>query len=210
MILKTQLGYGKVRIRATKGVQSKFAAGFIASCLRYELMEVAKNLGRSANNVIQELNHLAMTRVGESFVPVQGLTGRQKDILRGLGASEDLLSQTASNENNRIAGRLPAPRHRKPGAKKREGKAQEPDRENPFRPDDVPPPKDPVGKGTETRKKPGVKTGTKRNSVNKDGSPRKKPGVPNGSRRGAFNKDGSPRKKPGPKPKETATTATKK
>lgn len=196
MIVKTQLGYGKIRIHATKGVQSKFLIGFIASCIRYELQNAADYVNRTTNEVIQEVNMLSMTKVNDSYVPIQGIVGRQETILEKLGSSIHILAQIAKDENDRLAGRHPIPRHRKSGPEKRSV---------PSKKEQAVPEKQPQPSKTSMDhagpKKPGVKRGTKRNDTNKDGSPRKKPGIPKGFKRGEFNKDGSPRKKPGPKPK---------
>ncbi|MBR2256640.1 MAG: transposase [Blautia sp.] len=196
-IIKTQLGYGKVRVHATKAVQSKFAIGFISTCIRYELQVAAEYVNRTTNEVIQELNMLSMTKVGDTYVPIQGIMGRQIEILKKLGSSEDLLLQISKDENDRLAGRHPVPRHRKSGPKKGKGKNESPEKK-PAEEPAVPIPKDTSKVG---RKKPGVKPGTKRGVTKRDGSPRKKPGVPTGYKRSNYNKDGSLRKKPGPKPK---------
>lgn len=195
MILKSQLGYGKVRVRVTKSVQSKFTIGFIASCVRYELQTIAKDLNKTTNEVIEEMRQLYMTKVGDSYVPIQGITGRQEVILRQLGSSSGFLSQIAQDENDRIAGRIPTPRHRKTGPNKKKTviiDQEEPQSESKTTQGSL--------KKNGKQKKRGVKPGTKRSATNKDGSTRKKPGVSKGTKRGAFNKDGSPRKKPGPKP----------
>ena len=200
MIIKSQLGYGKVRIHATKGVQAKFTIGFIASCIRYELQEAADFVSRSTNEVIMELNMLSMTKMGESYVPIQGIVGRQEQILKKLGTSYEKLKDIAKDENDRLAGRTPTPRHRKTGPngkperKKVEATEQKPKESPPSR-----------KRASQAAKKPGIKPGTKRGDFNKDGTPRKKPGVPVGYKRGSTNKDGSPRKKPGPKGKSTVT-----
>ena len=195
MIVKTQLGYGKIRIHATRGVQSKFLIGFIASCIRYELQKAAVYVNRTTNDVIQEVNMLSMTKVNDSYVPIQGIVGRQSTILEKLGSSIDILAQIAKDENDRLAGRHPAPRHRKTGPEKSSTskKASTTSTKTPT------PAKTSVDDSNP--KKPGVKRGTKRSDTNKDGSPRKKPGIPKGTKRSEFNKDGNPRKKPGPKPK---------
>ena len=91
-------------------------------------------------------------------------------------------------ENDRLAGRVPTLRHRKPGPKKgshhkhydADGTAN-----------DI---------GSVITKTGGVPRGSKRPDINKDGTPRKKPGTKPGTKLGKYNKDGSLRKKPGPKP----------
>ena len=199
MIVKTQMGYGKVRVHVTKSVQSRFAIAFIASCLRYELQDVAKEIGRSTSEVIQEMNRIYMTRIGNSYVPVQGLIGRQELILKLLGSSASFMQEIANDENARIAGRKPTPRHRKPGPNKKRAITLE-EKETKHKSDK----KSGSKKKEKSDNKRGVKPGTKRTPTNKDGSKRKSPGVPKGTKRSPFNKDGSPRKKPGPKPKENA------
>ena len=123
MVIKSQLGYGKVRVRVTKRVHAKFLNGFIATCARHELQSVAKELNKTTNEVIQELDKLYMTKVCKSYVPIQGITGRQEMILKLLGTSESILAEIAKDENNRLAGRKPIPRHRKtdPNNKKTRG-----------------------------------------------------------------------------------------
>ena len=196
MMIKSQLGYGKRRIHATKGVHAKFTIGFIASCIRYELQEAAAYVSRDTNEVILDLNMLSMTKVGERYVPVQGIIGPQEEILNKLGTSYDKLKDIAKDENDALSGRTPTPRHRKTGVnkkpirKKSEATRPKSKASSPSKKPASPAPR-----------KPGVKPGTKRSAFNKDGTPRKKPGVPVGYKRGSTNKDGSPRKKPGLRPR---------
>ena len=188
MIVKTQLGYGRMRVHATLSTQTKFMEGFISSIVRFEFEQGAKPLNRTSNEMIQEMNMLIMTRLNESYTPVQDVVSRQLDFLKRLGAPTDLLTLVAKDENDRLAGRLPTPRHKKPGPKKKAASRHKASSET--RPE---------------RKRPGVPPGTKRGEFNKDGTPRKKPGVQKGYKRGEFNKDGSPRKKPGRKAKTNVT-----
>ena len=200
MIVKSHLGYGKIRVRVTKSVLSKFTIGFIASCVRYELQQAAKEVNKSTTEVIQEMSHLYMSRIGESYVPIQSVTGRQETVLKCLNSSVSLLTEIVKDENDRVMGRTPTPRHRKTGPNRKKTVMPKSDRQqsqNIKQPQTKNKSKDVVAK------KRGVKTGTKRSSMNKDGTPRKKPGVIKGTKRSPINKDGSMRKKPGPKPKET-------
>ncbi len=201
MIVKTQLGYGKIRVHVTKSILAKFTIGFIASCVRYELQDVAEEVNRSTNEVIQEMNMLSMTKISDSYVPVQGIAGRQEVILKKLGSSAEILAQIAKDENDRLAGRKPTPRHRKSGPKKsiQSGDKTRIKGSNPAKKASGISAVSQSSTGKE-RKKPGVKPGTKRTPVTKNGTPRKPPGVPVGFKRGKYNKDGSLRKKPGPKP----------
>ena len=200
MIVKSHLGYGKVRVHATKSVHSKFTIGFIASCIRYELQNAAKEVNRSTTEVIQEMSRLYITKINDSYVPIQGIVGRQELILKTLGSTTSILSEIAKDENDRIAGRKPTPRHRKTGPNNKKVVVTKPQQESQN--------KEPKKAETnKPRQKPGVKPGTKRSNVNKDGTERKKPGVPKGTKRGKFNKDGSPRKKPGSKQAGTPEVA---
>ena len=203
MIVKSQLGYGTVRVQETRSVQAKFATAFIASCIRYELQVAAKEINRTTNEVIQEMNQLYMTKVGASYVPIQGITGRQELILKTLESSVGLLSEIASEENTIIAGKKPTPRHRKTGPNNKPTvSSAETEKPKPKTSKTTP------KKKTGAKGKPGVKPGTKRPDKNMDGSERKKPGVPLGTKRGPYNKDGSSRKKPGPKTATVRTGAT--
>ena len=120
-------------------------------------------------------------------------------MTKQLGSSPDLLNQIAKDENDRLAGRHPTPRHRKPGPKKQAGKASKKGTRTVSAAGTAQ--KAPV-KEEKTRKKPGVKPGTKRSDINKDGTPRKRTGVPVGYKHGMYKKDGTLRQKPGPKPKK--------
>ena len=195
-IIKTQLGYGTVRVHITNSVHSKFTIGFIASCMRYELQGPAESMGLTTSEAIQEMNMISMSKIGDSYVPLQGLHGKQLCLLIMLDASEELLNQIAKDENDRLAGRRPTPRHRKTGPKKKKGDKKKDQSKQTD--------KKPKVREEHQKKKPGVKAGTKRPPINKNGTPRKKPGVPAGYKRGSVNKDGSPRKKPGPKPKNSS------
>ena len=215
MIVKTQLGYGKMRVHATKSVHSRFAIGFIASCIRYELQSAAKELNRSTAEVIKDMSHLYMTKVGENYIPMQGISEEQELVLKALNSSQELLAQIAKDENERISGRKPVSRHRKFGPEQQKAvnieretaeKTEKKEKKDEKRSSQVSGQEKESKQSIKTRRKPGVKSGTKRSATNKDGSVRKAPGVPKGTKRSAFNKDGSPRQKPGPKPKETQQT----
>jgi hypothetical protein len=184
--IKTQLGYGKIRVHYTAGVRARFVVGFIASILRFEIEQAAKRVGRNTNQMIQELEKIEAQKLNDVYTYSHTENDRQKAFFRFMEADPDeLLNESVKYENDRIAGRSPTPRHRKPGPKK--GSHREQLDEN----------------GNVISRKPGVKSGTKRNAINQDGTPRKKPGVKPGTKRGMYNKDGSLRKKPGPKPKST-------
>ena len=182
--VKTQLGYGKVRVHFTPGVRARFAVGFVSSILRYEIEQATKGLNRNANQMIQELEMTEAQKINDVYTYSHVENERVKSFFRNLQANaEKLIDESVNFENDRLSGRLPTPRRRKTGPKKGSHHKQYDDQ------------------GNVIPKKSGVNPGTKRSEFNKDGSPRKKPGVKPGTKRGEYNKDGSPRKKPGPKPK---------
>ncbi len=183
-LVKTQLGYGTTRVQYTAGVRAKFSVGFIASILRYEIEKAAKELDRNANQMIQELEKIEAQKLNGVYTYTHIENERTKAFFTILQASAaELIDDSVKYENDRLAGRMPAPRHRKPGSKKGAHRKQYDEQ------------------GNVVPRKSGVKPGTKRKDINQDGTCRKKPGVKPGTKRGAYNKDGSLRKKPGPKPK---------
>jgi len=185
MFVKGQLGYGKVRVRFTEGVYARFMVGFIASVIRFEIEQAAGKVDRSTNEVVSEMNLLEMTNINGVYSYVHIENARQLEVLKQLNADEKLLDETVKDENDRITGHVPTPRHRKPGPKKKAERAKE------------------IAGDSKKKGKPGPKKGYKRGKMNMDGTERKRPGPLPGFKRGKFNKDGSLRKKPGPKPKES-------
>ena len=184
MQTKTQLGYGVARVHYTQGVRARFSIGFIASVIRHEIEEAAKPLDRSVNQMVQELEKIEAQKINDIYTYTHTETIRQKSFFKALNADlKALVDESVKFENDRLAGRMPTPRRRKPGPQKGTHHKKMDD------------------KGNVIPKKSGVKPGTKRSEINKDGKPRKKPGVKPGTKRGLYNKDGSLRKKPGPKAK---------
>ena len=182
-IMKTQLGFGTVRVQRTNSVYSKFLAAFVASILRYEIEQAAKPLDRTASQMIREIDLLEMRKIGDVYAYTHTEKQRTADLFTSLGSNAvELLDDAVKFENDRIAGRIPVLRHRKTGPRKGSHHKQY----------DI--------DGKVIPRKPGVKPGTKRADVNKNGTVRRKPGVQAGTKRGKYNKDGSLRQKPGPKP----------
>ena len=183
MFTKTELGYGKVRVTNTQSVRSKFTVGFIAGIIRYEIEQAAKKERQTATSIINDMNLLEMVNLNGTYAYVHEEKEIVLKVLKHLNAKRDLFEEVVKDENNRLNGIRPVPRHRKPGPKKKQAKKK---------------------KSKATGKKRGVPAGTKRSEINKNGTERKKPGVAVGTKRPEFNKDGSPRKKPGPKPQSSA------
>lgn len=65
MQVKTQLGYGVVRMQYTQGVRSKFTLGFVASILRYEVEQASKGTNKSDNQIVQELESVEAQKVND-------------------------------------------------------------------------------------------------------------------------------------------------
>ena len=187
MFVKGQLGYGKVRVRYTPGVYARFMVGFVASVIRFEIEQAATKVGRTTNEVVNEMNLLEMTNLNGVYSYIHIENARQLEVLKQLNSDMTVLDDAVKDENDRITGHVPTPRHRKPGPKKKDAKKAE----------KVADENNTNGKG-----KPGPKKGYKRSALNADGTERKKPGPKPGFKRGRFNKDGSVRQKPGQKPKE--------
>ena len=136
------------------------------------------------------MNLLEMTNLNGVYSYIHIENARQLEVLKQLNSDMTVLDDTVKDENNRITGHVPTPRHRKPGPKKKSANiAKKTTKES----------------GTNKRGKPGPKKGYKRSALNVDGTERKKPGPQPGFKRGKFNKDGSIRQKPGPKPKPKST-----
>ncbi len=183
-LIRTQLGYGTIRVSCTAGVRARFSAGFLASILQYEIEKAARELGRNANRMVCELERVEAQKLNDVYTYSHVENERLKKFFHLLQAdAEELIEESIRFENDRLAGRVPAPRHRKTGPKKGTHRKKY-DTE-----------------GNEIPRKSGVPKGTKRKEVNQDGTLRKRPGVQPGTKRGQYNKDGSLRKKPGPKPK---------
>lgn len=183
-IIKTQLGYGTLRIQYTAGVRARFAVGFVASILRYEIEKASKSLNRNTNQMIQELEKIEAQKLNDVYTYTHVENERLKSFFNALQSNAlTLIDDSVKFENDRISGRIATPRRRKPGPKKGFHRKQYDDQ------------------GNAIPRKSGVKRGTKRKDINADGTPRKKPGVKPGTKRSKYNKDGTLRKKPGPKPK---------
>ena len=183
-LIKTQLGYGTMRVQYTAGVRARFTVGFIASILRYEIETAAANVERNTNQIVRELELIEAQKLNGAYAYTHTENARVKAFFASMSINaQTLIDESVKYENDRQAGRMPMPRHRKPGPKKGNHKKVLDKQDNTV-----------VGK-------PGVSKGTKRGDINKDGTPRKKPGVKPGTKRGKYNKDGSLRKKPGPKVK---------
>jgi transposase len=189
--VKSQLGYGQSRVQSDAAIYARFLAGFVAAILRWEIWQAAKALDQKTSQMLTEIDRMEMERINDVYT----YTHTEKEVVRKLfgklSPATDvtaLIDDSVKMENDRLAGRVPTLRHRKPGPKKgshhrhydADGTAN-----------DI---------GSVITKTGGVPRGSKRPDINKDGTPRRKPGTKPGTKLGKYNKDGSLRKKPGPKP----------
>lgn len=132
--------------------------------------------------MIQELEKVEVQKLNGVYTYTHTENERLKSFFGAMGAdAAELIDDSVKFENDRLAGRIPVPRRRKPGPRKGSHRKQYDEQ------------------GNIIVQKPGVNPGTKRKDINQDGTLRKKPGVKPGTKRGTYNKDGSLRKKPGPK-----------
>ena len=83
-LIKTQLGYGTVRVQYTSGVRARFAVGFIASILRYEIEKASKGLNRNANQMIQELEKVEAQKLNGVYTYTHMETERLKSSMRAV------------------------------------------------------------------------------------------------------------------------------
>ena len=208
-IIKTELGYGSVRIHFTPSLYAKFALGFISSILRFEIQSYARSIGRNTTDMIRELNMLTAVKINDVYTYSHSENARQLGFFKHFNCTEKLIDECVKEENDRLAGRLPTPRHRKPGPKpkhgqttgatqKSEGASVEPDTENKSAPQQA--------NSSDSAEMEGAKSSvddklSKPVTETAVGDPAqsgpKKRGVKPGTKRGEFKKDGTPRKKPG-------------
>ena len=180
-IFKTDLGYGTIRVHYTPAVYAKFMVGFVSSVIRYEVQEAVKELEskEDVNQLIDEMDRLEMHRINDRYTYVHTENSRIIDLLKKLKTDSQIFDMIITEENDRMEGRQPMLRHRKPGKKKKAAFQKQ---------------------QKQKAQKRGPKPGFTRGELNADGTPRKKPGPKPGFVRGEFNADGSRRQKPGPKP----------
>lgn len=227
-LLKTELGYGKIRIRFTSSLYAKFAIGFIASIVRYQIQKYAKSIDRNTTDIIKELNLISAIKVNDVYTYAHTENERQINFFKFFDASSSIFEECIKEENNRLAGRFPTPRHRKPGVKPRrknetDNSALNGDKsigekltacENSGQEStDVKP-----GQPKQSEGQPFSEQGADKALEKKDSAisgkssseiPPKKRGVKPGTKRSEFNKDGTPRKKPGV-PAGTKRSSTRK
>lgn len=162
--------------------QAMLLSAFLAAVLYAEVTRSAREQEVDPHEVLSALDRMEMMRINDAYVRRQEEEPQVRELLDALGVEQETLADAVVREaNDRLTGRVPVLRHRKPGPKKGSHHRRYDE------------------EGNEIPRKRGIKPGTKRPDVNRDGTPRRKPGVKPGTKRGELKKDGTPRKKPGPK-----------
>ena len=184
-MIKTQLGYGKVRVRTDDATFARFLIGFIAGIIRSKFQQICKTLSLSTNKMIRECSMLeAKLLPGNVYGYIHTENKKQQALLKALNGSVEELEIAATTETNRINGIVSVKRKRKPGPKtgSHNNKYDE--------------------EGNIIPKKPGPKPGSHHKKYDADGNLIKaKPGPKPGSRNKRYDENGNIiRKKPGPKP----------
>lgn len=208
-IIKTELGYGTVRIHFTPSLYAKFTLGFISSILRFEIQSYARSIGRNTTDMIRELNMLTAVKINDVYTYSHSENARQLGFFKHYSCSEKLIDECVKEENDRLAGRLPTPRHRKPGPKPNHGQtaatqksedastAQNTDaKSSPQQTNSNGNAKMVEGVMSSTHDKLGKPVTEMGVGAQAQSGPKKR-GVKPGTKRGEFKKDGTPRKKPG-------------
>ncbi len=118
-ILKSQLGYDVTRVHYTEGIENKFAACFIASIIRSEIVNACKRQGLDANRMIQEMDRIALALMPDGiYSAIDSLTGRQKQLLSEFGLDFESLRLIAYDVNRRKDNPINSQIHAFPGSPK--------------------------------------------------------------------------------------------
>ena len=114
--MKTQLGYGTVRVQSTPAVRAKFLTGFIASVIRHELEAAARDTGKSTDQMIHEADKLVMQKLNDSCIYTHTESERLKGFIENPGVENvmELIDESVTFENNRLAGRQSLPVKERP------------------------------------------------------------------------------------------------
>ena len=117
-MIKTQLGYGKVRVRTDNATFARFLIGFIAGIIRSKFQQICKTLSLSTNEMIRECSMLeAKLLPGNVYGYIHTENQRQQALLKALNGSVEELEIAAAIETNRINNIVSVKRKRKPGPK---------------------------------------------------------------------------------------------
>ena len=163
--VKSQLGYGSIRVQSEPCMRSRFLVGTICAVIREEVENACKGLGLKTNTMLHEFRNLSIACLNaKSYTMIHTEKACVQSLMKALNISQDDLNQIAVNETRRLAGELPEIRKKKPGPKKGSHHQKYDSEGNPVKQKPVP--------------KPGTHHKVK---YNKDGSVRKKPGPKPGS-----------------------------
>ncbi len=207
-IIKTELGYGQIRIHFTSSLYAKFTVGFISSIIRYHMQSYARSIYKNTSDIIREMNLLSAIKINDTYTYSHLENERQINFLKFFGCDISLFDQVVTKENQRLAGNFSSPRRRKPGPKSATKNEQSHANLQRFE------------RTSHTTVEQDLQNNLQQNVVDKgvihslpnenlsiqnEQTPvtpvatvvKKKRGVKPGTKRTEFNKDGTPRKKPG-------------
>ncbi len=183
-ILKSQLGYGVLRVHSTEGWMSKFAVGFIAGILRNEFENVCKNLGMDTNMILKELSHLHISLLPDKdYRMIHAENSRQLAVLKELGIWVTDLEDIALQENKRMNEAIHSPIHSLPdhgAVAARKGPGRPKGSKN----------KKQKEKSKKAKREPGRPKGSKnKKALEKEAAVKRGPGRPKGSKNKAKTKN---------------------
>lgn len=163
--VKTELGYGTVRVQSEPCVRSRFMVGVLCAIVREEIENACKELELKTNTMVQELRRLSIACLNtKNYTMIHTEKRTVLQLLKKLDITAEDLNEIAANETRKMNGELPVIRKKKPGPKKGSHHQR-------FDTD-----------GNPIKSKPGPKPGSHHKvKYNKDGSVRKKPGPKPGS-----------------------------
>ena len=130
-ILKTQLGYDVTRAHSTEAIRNKYASCFIASIIRYEIMDSCQRMGEKTNRMIRELESLSLDlSLNGDYHAIHTESAKAKRILSYYDILPEDLEFIANDVNIRLSSSIvsqtrPFPSHEGPKARKKGRPAKE-------------------------------------------------------------------------------------
>ena len=93
-IIKTELGYGQVRIHYTTSLYAKFALGFIATIIRYQFQCYARGISRNTSDIIRELNLISAIKINDVYTHSHTENERQLNFFNFFDCDESLIDES--------------------------------------------------------------------------------------------------------------------
>jgi len=111
-LLKSQMGGDVTGVHSDEGVTAKLFISFVASILRNELVNMAKECDVPTNRMVKELNHICInTDFNDRYFVCHTENARQVAFLRWCGVKPDVLDGIAQMANLRKDSVEPDPIH---------------------------------------------------------------------------------------------------